>query len=177
MLEKSLKNVCRKFQIIHFWNVVFITFRMRKVAGYSLGIDADIDYSAAYRSVVELVLPPVVNSWNSDTFPWRMKCLQRRQTETIGDTAVVQLSCYSTFKKEKYLPEIKLICKHSNPDFATESQLCSSDETCPANQISAVMQELHLRGGCATLITFAFLQRTNPDQKQYDLMKSDCSGR
>ena len=36
--------------------------------GCPLGIDADIDCSAAYRSVVELVVPPVANSRNSVLF-------------------------------------------------------------------------------------------------------------
>ena len=74
-----------------------------------------------------------------------MKCFQFRQTETIGETEVVPRSCYSTFKKEKCLLEIKLICKHSEPDFATENQLCGSDKTCPTNTISAAVQELHMR--------------------------------
>ena len=74
-----------------------------------------------------------------------MNCFQFRQTETVGESEVVPRSCYSTFKKERRLPEIKLICIHSEPDFATESQLCSSDKTCPTNKISAVVQELHMR--------------------------------
>ena len=48
-------------------------------------------------------------------------------------------------QKEKYLPEIKLICKHSEPDFPTGRQLCSSDKTCSTNKISAVMQEVHIQ--------------------------------
>ena len=48
-------------------------------------------------------------------------------------------------QKGKFLPDMKLICKDSEPDFATGSQLCSSDNTCPTNKISTVMQELHMR--------------------------------
>ena len=98
--------------------------------------------------------PPIVQLWNYWYHPWsivesayfsmkdEMFATQPNEDNrwNCGCTTVVLFY----IQKGKYLPEIKLICKHSGPDFATGSQLCSSDKTCPSNKISAVMQKLHM---------------------------------